>query len=438
MQIQYGIYVNAGGNLMKKEIFTNRFGESYVKFTHQSGLKVFVAEKPEFSSCYAVFGTKYGSIDTFFSKDGGENFISVPEGIAHFLEHKLFESEDGDAFTRYAATGASANAYTSFDRTCYLFSCSQGFYDNFNILLDFVQHPYFTENTVKKEQGIIGQEIRMYDDSPSWRVLFNMLEDMYVNHPVRIDIAGTVESIAEITDKLLYDCYNAFYNPSNMFICVAGNVKADEIAEFVSANLKEREKINLVRGIHNEPDEVKEKYVETKLQVAVPQFCLGFKENCESAEKTPKERISMAIALDVLVGDCSPLYKRLIDLELINDEFDTEYFTGTGYSCIMFSGESENPQKVKEEIICEVNSLREKGIDEDLLSTVKRAMYGDIVRRSDSCEALVNQMVESAMFGHNVYEELELIENISGNDVIECLEKLKEEKSVLSVILPKD
>ena len=159
-------------------------------------------EKAGFNSSYAIFGTKYGSIDTTFSVNGEET--TVPEGIAHFLEHKLFESEDGDAFSKYAKTGAYANAFTSFDRTCNLFSCSDKFYDNLDILLSFVQSPYFTEETVKKEQGIIGQEIRMYDDSPGWRVMFNMLTAMYRNHPVRIDIAGTVESIAEIDYDLLY------------------------------------------------------------------------------------------------------------------------------------------------------------------------------------------------------------------------------------------
>ena len=422
---------------MKKEIFQNKYGESYVKFTHPSGLQIFVAEKPDFLSCHAIFGTKYGSIDTFFSKDGGQNFTEVPEGIAHFLEHKLFESEDGDAFTRYAVTGASANAYTSFDRTCYLFSCSDKFYDNFEILLDFVQHPYFTAKTVEKEQGIIGQEIRMYDDSPSWRVLFNMLEAMYTAHPVRIDIAGTTESIAKITDKLLYECYETFYNPSNMFVCVAGNVKADEIADFVSSHLLSKEKIDVIRGTHNEPDFVKESYVEAQLQVAVPQFCLGFKEKCDAPEKTAKERIAMGVTLEVLAGDCSPLYKRLTDLELINDEFDSEYFTGTGYSCIMFSGESTNPKAVKEEILTEAEALINGGIDEELLATVKHAMYGDVVRRSDSCEALVSQMIDCAMFGFEMYEEQEILSNITASDVTECLKKLVEEKSVLSVILPK-
>ena len=173
---------------MKKTVYESPLGHSYVKAVLDNGLKVYIMEKPQHTSVYALFGTRYGSIDTRFSKNG-EDEISVPEGIAHFLEHKLFESEDGDAFARFAATGAYCNAFTSFDRTCYLFSCTERFEDNLDILLDFVQSPYFTAETVQKEQGIIGQEIRMYDDSAGWRVMFNMLGAMYKKHPVSIDIA---------------------------------------------------------------------------------------------------------------------------------------------------------------------------------------------------------------------------------------------------------
>lgn len=423
---------------MKKQVFSNKFGDSYVCFTFDSGLKVFVMEKPDFSSCYALFGTKYGSIDTSFSTDGGKTYVNVPEGIAHFLEHKLFESEDGDAFSRYAETGASANAYTSFDRTCYLFSCSNRFNDNFEILLDFVQHPYFTEKTVQKEQGIIGQEIRMYDDSPSWRVLFNMLEAMYYEHPVRIDIAGTTDSIAQITHELLYSCYNTFYNPANMFISVAGNVNADEIAAQVEKSLIKKEPVEVIRGSVNEPDAVKTSYTEQMLDVASPMFCLGFKETVTAPEKTAKERIAMGVALEILAGDCSELYKELTDAELINDEFETEYFTGNGYACVMFSGESVNPEGVKEKIIAQISKLVKNGIDEALLGTVKRAMYGDILRRFNNCESIASLMSECAMFGYGLFDEQELVGSVTSEDVINCLLALKEEKSVLSVILPRE
>ena len=245
---------------MQKQYFESSMGESYVKAVHPSGLKIYILEKPQYNSSYAVFGTKYGSIDNCFAVNGSET--RVPEGIAHFLEHKLFESEDGDAFTKYAETGAYANAFTSFDRTCYLFSCSDKFEENLQILLDFVQSPYFTAATVQKEQGIIGQEIKMYDDSPGWRVMFNMLLAMYKNHPVRIDIAGTVESIAEIDDKLLYECYNTFYNPSNMFICIAGNVNTEKVLSQIESGIKNTEAKEIIRIDSEEPDEILNPYTE--------------------------------------------------------------------------------------------------------------------------------------------------------------------------------
>ena len=206
-----------------------RVGDTYYKLEHPSGLTVFIYPKENSNSTYAVFGTKYGSVDNQFRRSDEDTVHTVPEGIAHFLEHKLFESEDGDAFARYAKTGASANAYTSFDMTCYLFSCTENVEASLEILLDFVQSPYFTEQTVQKEQGIIGQEIRMYDDDPQWRVMFNLLGALYHTHPVKIDIAGTVESISHITPELLYQCYHTFYDLHNMALCVAGNIDKETV-----------------------------------------------------------------------------------------------------------------------------------------------------------------------------------------------------------------
>ena len=228
-----------------REVKSERLGESYFEIDHPSGLKILVYPKKNYAATYAVFGTRYGSIDTEFRLNGEEKFTCVPEGIAHFLEHKLFESEDLDAFERYAKTGASANAYTSFDKTCYLFSCTGKFQESLEILLDFVTHPYFTEKTVQKEQGIIGQEIQMCRDEAGWEALFSLLRAMYKTHPVRIDIAGTVESIAEITPELLYKCYETFYNFSNMVLCVAGNVTPDEVLSVADRLLKPQKPIEI-------------------------------------------------------------------------------------------------------------------------------------------------------------------------------------------------
>ncbi len=421
---------------MKKEIITSPIGTCCVKATLDSGLRIFIVEKKDYASAYALFGTRYGSIDTVFSRDA-ENFTQVPEGIAHFLEHKLFESEDGDAFTRYAETGAYANAFTSFDRTCYLFSCSDNFEKNLDILLDFVQSPYFTAETVKKEQGIIGQEIRMYEDSPSWRVLFNMLLAMYQNHPVRIDIAGTTDSIAKIDDKLLYECYNTFYHPSNMFICIAGNVDANEVLSQIEKGIRKNDKITITRGEHSENDSVLENYTEQNLQVAQPLFCYGYKLKSEGIMPC-FQRVCFELAIDILAGDNSDLFEDLMNKSLINDEFDTEVFCGNGYASVIFSGESVNPEAVKNAINREIEGLIEKGIESDLFESVKRGMYGEAVKRFNSVQSIGMQLCDAAVNDEKPFGELEAISRVTIADVIACLKKLKEENSVLSVVKNKE
>ena len=420
---------------MKKEIFESNIGESYVKAVLDCGLEVYVMEKDKYSSSFAIFGTKYGSVDTRFSKDGGEE-INVPEGIAHFLEHKLFESEDGDAFEKYAKTGASANAFTSFDRTCYLFSCSDNFYENLGILLNFVQSPYFTDETVKKEQGIIGQEIRMYEDSPGWRVMFNMLEKMYQNHSVKIEIAGTEKSISEITPKLLFDCYNTFYNPANMFICVVGNVSADKVLKQIESEILFSESSIISRGDFDEPCGVSDNYVSQNLSVSMPMFCFGYKQNIGNRTVDLKSKVCMSLLLELICGDASPLYARLIRESLINDEFDTEYFNGRGYATLMFEGESDNPERVAEEIKNEIKRIRQNGIDKKLFSAVKCAMYGDAIRRFDNVEGIAMQLVDCAVSGYNLFDEIKLLKTVTFEDVYRQLEYFDEDNTVLSVVFP--
>ncbi len=419
---------------MKREIFQSDIGESYIKATLSSGLKVYILEKPQYNSSYAIFGTKYGSIDTCFSVNADKT--RVPEGIAHFLEHKLFESEDGDAFAKYAKTGAYCNAFTSFDRTCYLFSCSDKFYENLDILLSFVQSPYFTKETVEKEQGIIGQEIRMYDDNPGWRVMFNMLKGMYHNHPVRIDIAGTVESIAQIDDQLLYKCYNTFYNPSNMFICIAGNVDAERVLKQIKDSVKPKDSIEIERINEDEPEEVVKPYVSQKLAVAQPIFCLGYKEKIETPERTLKEKVTTALLIEILAGDASPLYKKLITEGLINDEFSSEYFSGNGYAAVIFEGESNDPERVAEEIKAEVERVKAEGIDKKLFTAIRCGMYGNAIRMFDSVEGIAMQFVDCAVCDTGLFDEIKYLRSVTVDDVYRRLLKLDGENTVLSVIKP--
>lgn len=422
--------------MTRSDIKNSVLGE-YTVAQLDSGITVYIMEKKEFSSSFAVFGTKYGSVDTSFSRNGG-NLISVPEGIAHFLEHKLFECEEGDAFTRFAETGAYANAFTSFDRTCYLFSCSTKFKENLDILLDFVQTPYFTEETVNKEQGIIGQEIKMYQDSPGWRVLFNMLGCMYKKHPVSIDIAGTVESISKIDYNLLYESYKTFYNPANMYVCIAGNINTDEVLNQIEKGIKTAEPVKIERCNFEDTQMPTEHYTEQRLEVAKPIFCFGFKENLKNQRLTVREKCIAEIALELIASECSPLYRKLIDASLINDEFSYDVFSGPGYSAIIFDGESSDPKAVSQEILNEIKRIGREGIDGKMFEAVKKSLYGDAVRRFDNAESIAMNMVECAMSSENLFETFDVLKSITEQDVLERINGLTEESAVLSVILPKE
>ncbi len=407
--------------------------EACIKAVHSSGLKVYISEKPDFSVNYAVFGTHYGSVDTEFAL-GDEPMQTVPEGIAHFLEHKLFEGEDGDAFEKYAVTGASANAYTSFDRTCYLFSCSERFYENLDILLDFVSSPYFTPETVKKEQGIIGQEIRMYEDVPNWRVLFNLLRGMYRNHPVKVEIAGTVESIAEITDKTLYDCYRTFYNPSNMFLCLCGNIDADKVLRAVDEKIKEQAVPQIHRSEFSEPDSIVSPKTEQKMPVAMPLFALGIKDNALKLNRTLKQTVATELLLEISAGKLSPLYNRLLSEGLINSKFGSEFFYGHGYSAWLFEGESKDPEAVKSAILTELADMQKNGIDEALFSDAKRKEFGREIRSFNDTEETVDGFISAAMNGNEPFERLEVLKTLTAEDLDKRLSEIDLSLNSISVI----
>lgn len=418
-----------------KEIRNELLKDSYYEIDHSSGFKIFVYPKENYSSTYAVFGTKYGSIDTCFKKEGEKDFTEVPEGIAHFLEHKLFESEELDAFARYAKTGASANAYTSFDKTCYLFQCSGNFEASLEILLDFVSNPYFTEQTVQKEQGIIGQEIRMYEDEPGWESLFVLLRAMYHNHPVRIDIAGTVESISHITADLLYECYDTFYNPANMALAVAGNVTVPQVLAIADKMLKPKESKKVERKFQLEPESVVEKYAEKHLSVAMPIFAIGFKENVKTPSRTLKESMESGILLDIIAGPTSSLYEDLLKDNLINTTFDTEYFEGYGYSAHIFNGESKDPETVRERINAEITRVMSEGVDREAFNRIKKKHYGSLIMDFDNIDSISNSLISAYFNGEGLYDQLKLLESITAEDIDNRLKNaFSIENSSMSVI----
>ena len=393
---------------MASERFTVResrlTGEKVYYTVHPTGAKIAVCPKPEYNSAYAVFGTRYGSIDNDFSVNGGE-FTRVPDGIAHYLEHKLFENEDCGAFERYAKTGACANAFTSFDKTYYLFSCSQNFEQSLEILLDFVQAPYFTPETVQKEQGIIGQEIRMYDDNPGWRVYFNLMGGMYKQHPIRVDIAGTVESIANITADLLYQCYNTFYNLNNMAIAVAGNVDPDTVLEICDRMLKSKEKLNIERRYPEDDGKVVTDFVEQHFDVSIPEFQLGFKEI--PRRLTDRELVLTNIISDAVFGTISDFYRRMTDKGLINPSFGSEYLYLNGAQAMIFSGQSADPEQLRDEIIAEIKRVKAEGIDPELFECARRNEYADMLSAYNNTDDIANGLADDMLFGTDSFKAVE-------------------------------
>lgn len=417
-------------------IKSNRLKEEYIKIIHSTGLTLLLCPMQGFSSAYALFGTKYGSVDTCFKTKDDPDFVKVPEGIAHFLEHKLFESEDGDAFSRYAKTGASANAYTSFDKTSYLFSCTENFEESLKILLDFVTNPYFTKETVEKEQGIIGQEIGMYDDNAQWRVLFNLLGALYHNHPIKIDIAGTVQSIAKIDDKLLYRCYNAFYNLNNMVLSIAGNFDVNTVLKCCEKILKPSPDIKLEVKQPHEPSAIVQKRCEQFLPVALPLFHIGFKGVPDASQaQMIYHQIRDDILLDIIAGEASVLYGKMYNDGLVNQSFGMESLASRDYCINLFAGESKDPEKVYSLITQEINNLKLKGIDKESFRRSQKAIYGRYISMYSSPHAMASVMQTAHFAQIEAYEILDVIANTTQSSLNDRLITAFDiEKSALSVV----
>ena len=421
---------------MNETVFQTPTGERIRSVIHPSGLAIYVYEKPQFTSCYAAFATKYGSVDTVFSLGG--KAVEVPAGIAHFLEHKMFENEDCDAFERYAATGAAANAYTSFDRTCYLFSCAGDVRPSLRVLLDFVQKPYFTPQSVAKEQGIIGQEIKMCEDSPSRAVLFNMLQGLYHANPVRVDIAGTVDSIAQITDTLLYDCYHAFYNLHNMVLAVSGNTTLEQVLEVADELLIPAAPWQMIRPLSDEPAAAVRERVETTMPVAAPLFCLGYKKAVSTDYFPPDVAVAESRAAQMICGSASPLYARLLADGLINETFEPEFFGGRGFAMTMFSGETRDPDAVAAALRAEIDRVRQDGFDREAFEALKAAAYADTLRMLNSVEGCGELLVGTHICGQNPFDILEATASLTLEQVNAVVKNgFDPAASTLSIVRPK-
>ena len=426
---------------MKREIISNeRTGESYVRIEHDSGLEILIWKMNNFSVKHAIFGTRYGSVDTTFKTEDEPDFVTVPNGIAHYLEHKLFENEDTDVFDLYAKTGALGNAYTTFDKTCYLFSCVDNFIDSLRILLDFVQKPYFTEETVAKEQGIIAQEIKMYEDNPDWRIFFGMLENIFHKNPVRINIAGTVESISHITPELLYRCYNTFYNLNNMTLAIAGDVDEDEVLTLCDEMLRPCKDKKLISIVPEEPDEVRCKYSEEYFEVGMPIFSLGFKSKPVEKSDLIRCQVLSDITLLLLADETSPLYKELYDEGLINPGFYQDTFAGDGFFVPYLGGESKDPELTVKRIKDEIERRKKEGFEEHRFNNIKKSYYGNLIKSLNSADSLATTLVNTGLNKwSNAFAIIDTVATLSCEDAKDFLnERFDIDNSALFVIKPKN
>lgn len=424
-----------------KRYYDEQLNEEMLSAVHESGLRVYVFPKQGFQKYYAIYGTEYGSVDSVFQVPGDAEMTRVPDGIAHYLEHKMFEEEDGgDAFQRFALTGASSNAFTSFDMTAYLFSCTDKFYENLDILLDFVNHPHFTEENVAKEQGIIGQEIKMYEDDPEWRVFFNTLTALFHHNPVKIDIAGTVESIAKITPELLYRCYNTFYNPANMVLVLVGDVDIDEAMKYVDKHIDAKRNLGQIsRETVTEPKERVKERITQNLVVSQPLFRIGFKDNNMDldAEGRLKKELATELVLDAVFGRCGDLYHELYESGLIDSSFDAETDISKGYGFTLLGGESRDPEAVYAKVKEYLDGLMEDGICQEDLARARKTLVSRNIRLFNSVERMGNAFIRQIFSGYHPLQMKEALNQLTDAEVNDRLrEHFATDNCVLSVVNP--
>lgn len=411
------------------------------KETLDNGCQVIIIPRKDRKRKYIIWATKYGSIDSNFIDPTTNQEMHVPDGVAHYLEHKMFEQENGvDSLYKMMSLGLNANAYTTTDHTAYLFSCSENFYEGLDELMDYFQHPYFTDENVEKERGIIGQEIQMYDDDPEWSLYINTLRCLYKNNPVRLDTAGTIETISHITKETLYSCYNTFYHPSNTIMCVSGDFEPNELLQEIKKRMLPREKQSEIKRIYPEYEsDINQKYIEAKKDVNMPIFMAGYRDfskteiNGTSLEKAKRD-ITVKMILDMLVGGCSDVYQKLYNEGLVKTEMQYAYETSDEYAHIVVQGESKEPQKVYDQI---VDALQNNEFTEADFERTKKKAYGENVYDYDDVIAIGRTYINTAIQGIDTLDYITALNEIDYEYVKKVREEIfVKEKAVLSVVKP--
>ncbi len=417
----------------------HRIGEEVHEFTLPNGLAVRVIPKEGFRRKYAMFATRYGGMDMRFESGGA--WLDTPAGIAHYLEHKMFDTAEGNALQELAMNGAEPNAFTSNAITCYYFDCTERFTENLRILLSFVSVPYFTDESVEKEQGIISQEIRMIEDNPEWQVYRQLMQALYHHSPVNVPIAGSVESIAQITAQTLYDCHRAFYTPSNMCLVVVGDVDPQEVAALAKEILPAESGPVIPRDYGpEEPLSPAHAEKRCRMEVAMTSFLAGFK--CppqHGGEAQLRNNLLGELACDLLMGESSPLYAKLYEQGLINGSFGSSYDLLPGAAYVYFGGDSPDPGAVTEAVLSEAQRLVTEGVDTGYYQRIRNANFGGDLKGLNSFENIAVSMVEGHFHGYDAYRFPEAYDSISQEDILAFIrENFTREHMAVSIIEPKE
>ena len=415
-----------------------RLDETLCKAVLPNGLTVLVVPKPGFTRKIAYFMTNYGSVHTAFILDG--KHYTTPAGVAHYLEHKMFDLPDRDVTAEFAALGASPNAFTSYGLTAYYFSCTENFAPALKLLLEFVSTPYFTEESVEKERGIIAQEILMYADSADSVVMEEMNRGLYRHHPIRVPIAGTVGSIQDITAQTLYDCHKAFYHPANMTLCVVGDVDAEEVAAIAEAILpKEKSPVAVPDFGLPEPETAVTAVSRREMDVAMTTFQLAFK--CPPPAKSrdhAHQELVAEIAAEILFGQSSQLYQWLYEDGLIDSSFGGgEEFTA-GTAMLTCGGDSRDPEEVRNCIINEAKFLAENGLDQAAFDRVKRSFLGIRFKDLTSFDGTCFRLVAYSMEDHDYFDFPSIFQEVTIEEVRQFIaDNVRPEKCALSIVDPR-
>ena len=423
---------------MEKTIYS-RVGETLFHTRLENGLPIYVNVKPGFRKAFAFFATNYGGMDLRFQLDGA--WQDTPAGVAHFLEHKMFDTKEGNALQDLASNGASPNAFTSSAITGYYFECTEQFEANLKTLLSFVSVPWFTPESVEKEQGIIGQEIQMIEDDPEWQVFIHLLSGLYEHHPIRVSVAGSRESISHITADTLYACHKAVYNPANMVLCVAGDVDPEQVERLAREILPRDGLSDIPRDYGGpEPAHAAQSVQELRMEVSTPIFQLGFKADPlpQGPEHLRGELIGVLVS-EVLAGTSSPLYARLYREGLINKNFGSSFEAYPGCAFLAAGGESRSPEAVRDAILEEARRLGGEGVDEALFLRLKKALYGAMVRGLNSFEHVCIEQAQSHFAGVDYLDFPAVFDSIGRADVEEALRAwCVPARAALAVVRPKE